>query len=339
MNTTKQTSRRYLMTAVAVIALISASFTPVMAQTKIAWKLNGDQQATFWWSQELDTLTKDITAASKGKFELTFYPASSLGIAPADVLAPLSAGKIEMAEFVASYVGAEAPYLAVLGLPMVTGSAADLKKKAQAIKPEMERKLAQDYDLKLLGTLISTPLQLFLGKKEYRGVASLKNMRIRTQGPDQELFVKSLGATAVQMPIGDLVTATATNRIDGSISGTQYYLSQQYQQFGANLVAWNALYGQGFLAVSKKKWNELDPELQQVIEKSAKAFEDRVWARSATLEAEVQQQAIAAGFKIIHPTESDMKAISDLATASWKSWADRNGPVAKHFLEVVLGTK
>lgn len=308
-------------------------------QPAVTWKLHGDQGATFWWSQELAAFAKKVGEATNGKMKLDFYPAAALGVAPPSILAPVRAGAIEMAEFVASYVAGEAPYLTVAGLPMIASSPEHGYRITKAILPEIEKELADKYDLLVLGTLSSSPLQLYLGKTEWRGVETLKGLRIRTLGPDQEFFVRSLGATPVQVPIADFVSAIATNRVDGGINGTQYLVSQKISQYGPTLVAWNAVLGPGFLVVGKSKWATLAPDMQQAVMKAAKDFERQIWTRAETLEKEVQTEGTAQGLKIVNISDADRDTLTARAKEAWAGWAQRSGALARRLLEVAQATK
>ncbi len=339
----KTGGRRAFMSATAA-AMLTAAFaltgTPASAQQPtVTWKLHGDQGATFWWSEELAKFAKSVEQATSGRMKLEFYPAAALGVAPTNILAPVRAGAIEMAEFVASYVASEAPYLTVVGLPMIASSVEHGYRITQAIRPEIDKELAEKYDLVVLGTLSSSPLQLFLGKTEWRNVDTLKGLRLRTLGPDQDFFVRSLGATPVTVAIADLVSSIATNRIDGAIAGTQYLVTQKVSQHGPTLLAWNAVLGPGFLVVGRNKWASLPADMQQAVTKAAQEFERQIWTRAHSLEAEMQTQATAQGFKIVTLSEADRAAMIVKAKEAWGGWAQRSGPLARRLLEVAQSVK
>ena len=328
---------RVLMAGIFGAACVTGSAWAQPAPT--SWKLHGDQAAGFWWSEELTRFAKAVESRTNGKMKLDFYPSASLGVPPQAILAPVRAGSIEMAEFVASYVAAEAPYLTVLGLPMLASSVEHGSRITSAIRGDLEKELAQKYDLVLLATLSSSPLQLFLGKSEYRNVDSLKGLRIRTLGPDQELFIRALGATPVNVPIADMVSSVASNRVDGVIAGTQYFVSQKMSQYGPNLLAWNAILGPGFLVTGRLKWESLPSEVRQGVTAAAREFEQQVWKRAQSLEAEMQAQAAAQGFKIARLSESDRQALVTKARQAWSGWAQRGGPLSKRLLDIAATVK
>ena len=308
-------------------------------QAAITWKLHGDQAATFWWSEELARFAKAMEGRTNGRMKLEFYPAASLGVAPQAILAPVRAGSIEMAEFVASYVTSEAPALTVLGLPMIATSVEHGLRIMNVVRGDLEADLAQKHDLVLLATLSSSPLQLFLAKNEFRNMDSFKGLRIRTLGPDQELFIRALGATPVNVPIAEMVSSVATNRVDGVIAGTQYFVTQKLSQYGPNLLAWNAILGPGYLVVGKTKWQSLPADLQQAVMGAAREFEQQVWKRAASLEAEMQTQATAQGFKIIRLSDSDRSALVGKARDAWTGWAQRGGSLSKRLMDAAMSTK
>ena len=308
-------------------------------QAPITWKLHGDQAASFWWSEELVRFAKSVEGRTNGRLKLEFYPSASLGVAPQAILAPVRAGSIEIAEFVASYVSSEAPSLTVLGLPMIAASVQHGMRIMNVIRGDLEADLAQKHDLVLLATLTSSPLQLFLAKNEFRNIDSLKGLRIRTLGPDQELFIRALGATPVNVPIAEMVSSVSTNRVDGVIAGTQYFVTQKLFQYGPNLLAWNAILGPGYLVVGKAKWQSLPADLQQAVMAAAREFEQQVWRRAESLETEMQTQAAAQGFKIVRLSDADRSTLVGKARDSWAGWAQRSGPLSKRLMDAATSTK
>ena len=326
-----------------LIATVLVALGPFQAalgqQAQVTWKLHGDQAAGFWWSEELTRFAKAVEGRTNGRMKLEFYPSASLGVAPQAILAPVRAGSIEIAEFVASYVSSEAPHLTVLGLPMIATSVDHGLRIMNAVRGDIEADLAQRHELVLLATLSSSPLQLFLAKNEFRNMESLKGLRIRTLGPDQEFFVRALGATPVNVPIADMVSSVATSRVDGVIAGTQYFVTQKLSQYGPNLLAWNAILGPGFLVVGKAKWQSLPAELQQAVMGAAREFEQQVWKRAESLEAEMQAQAAAQGFRIVRLSESDRSALVAKAREAWTGWAQRGGSLSKRLLDAATSTK
>ena len=332
-------ARILVVLALGILGVLCGVHATWAQQPATTWKLHGDQAAGFWWSEELGRFAKAVEARTGGKMKVEFYPSASLGVAPPAILAPVRAGSIEMAEFVASYVAGEAPYLTVLGLPMIASSVPHGRKIDSAVRGEIEKELAEKYDVVLLATLTSSPLQLFLGKSEFRNVDSLKGLRIRTLGPDQELFVRWLGATPVNVPIADMVSAVASNRVDGVIAGTQYFVNQKMSQYGPNLLAWNAILGPGFLIVSRTKWGSLPRDVQQGVLAAAREFEEQVWKRADSLESEMQSTAAAQGFKIIQLSDADRNALVAKAREAWAGWAQRGGPLSKRLLDKALSVK
>src|ERR1700749_1739185 len=128
-------ARRRFVVAAAAAAGTPFSVGALAQQSQVEWKLNGDQSIGFWWNDELDAFAKSIGAASNGKMKVDFYPASSLGVAPSNILTRVRGGVIDMAAFVASYVAGEAPYLTVAGLPMIASSNAHCRRITQAVRP------------------------------------------------------------------------------------------------------------------------------------------------------------------------------------------------------------
>ena len=324
--------RQFVTAAVSAAALLASS--SAYAQT-VDWRLHADQPATFWWTTALERFAGNVSEASGGDIEISVFPSSSLGV-PADaILDPVANGNIELAEFVASYVAGEAPYLTVVGLPMIAASAPEAREIANELRPAQEQLLSERYGLRILATLASTPLQLYLGNRDFEGVESLSGLRIRTLGPDQDQFVESLEAFPTNIPVGELSTAMASNQVDGIIAGIPLIMTQNLVDFGPNIVVWDAIQSPGFLVVGESRWNELDADQQAALIEQAQAFEDEVWRDAETQEAQYRIEAEAQGYTIVPISDEDRELLISGAQNVWGAWAERNGTESASLLDLV----
>lgn len=302
------------------------------------WKLNGDQTTGFWWNSYLKQFSNNVSTDTHGKIQVQFYPGSSLGFAPADILSPLSAGHVDLAEAVDVYLAGKDPALSVIGLPMLAQRPAGLKTVMQRVQPFLAKQLSDKYQVHLLGTLISTPLQLFLGKHQFQSKSPLQGLTVRTLGGIQEnSFVSALGGNPVTVPVANLPSSLATGQVGGAIAGTQYFLIQKFNQYGPNILAWNAFYDAGFLMISNKEWNGLSKSEQTGLQSAAMTMQNAVWTHAATQEATWESQAKRQGFTILQVPPSTASLMNSAAKSAWRAWENAGGSSAKTAFHLAQG--
>jgi TRAP-type C4-dicarboxylate transport system substrate-binding protein len=131
--------------------------------------------------------------------------------------------------------------------------------------------LGADKGLHGAGMFIAQPDSL-ASKTPIRHLTDLQGKKIRIFASDfQSVAYKRLGATPVAMTLGDVLPALQQGAIDSAIAGITVFSAFHYQDAAKYVTEINQPSIFLMLEISKKWYESLPPDLQQVIDKDGAA--------------------------------------------------------------------
>src|ERR1700685_4545020 len=240
------------------------------------------QDKTFVMKVTLPTINdaphqfaKDFAALvekdSGGRIKGEVYPASQLGSIPRQIEGT-QFGAIQVAtvppEF---FVGVDERF-EVMAAPGLVDSLEHGQRVAG--DPEVLKlmlKLGADKGLHGAGLMMAQP-SCIISKTPIRHLADFKGKKIRIFASQfQSVAFDRLGATPVVMTLGDVLPALQQGAIDGAVAGTVIYAAMHYIDAAKYVTDIGQPVVFGLAAVSKKWYDSLPPDLQQIIDKDAAA--------------------------------------------------------------------
>jgi TRAP-type C4-dicarboxylate transport system substrate-binding protein len=101
--------------------------------------------------------------------------------------------------------------------------------------------------------------------------------------------MKRLGATAVPMPLSDMIPALQSGVIDGTMSGISIYVNFNLQNIGKTLTKTEDTLIISFGAVSKVWLDKLPPDLRKIVIEEGRKLQP--WFVQAGIDEDVEQSA------------------------------------------------
>jgi TRAP-type C4-dicarboxylate transport system substrate-binding protein len=206
-----------------------------------------------------------LEKASGGRIEVGVYPRSELGPIPR-MIDGLQLGTIEAyigpADF---YVGVE-PRLGVLSTPML------FKNNDHASATVLDPALNQ-YILDLAAPKGIVGIGTFgLGASNYAARSPImrmsdfagKKLRVNATAMEREKM-KRLGATAVPMPLNEVLPSLQRGVIDGTMSGTSVFVSMKFNDVVKVVTITNDTMLVSLAVVSKAWLDKLPPDLRKMV--------------------------------------------------------------------------
>ncbi|MTJ80596.1 MAG: TRAP transporter substrate-binding protein [Telmatospirillum sp.] len=175
----------------------------------------------------------------------------------------------------------------------------------------------------------------FYTKKPINSLADLKGMKIRVQQTDVWVaMMKALGANATPMPYGEIFTGLKTGLIDGAENNWPSYESSHHYEVAKYFSLTEHSMAPEVLLMSKRIWDKLTPEDQQMIRKAAKdsvpymrkLWDEKEMAARATVEK--------AGVQVITPNKAEFQAAMKPVYDQFIN----NDPALKSLLERIQAT-
>jgi TRAP-type transport system periplasmic protein len=216
-------------------------------------------------------LAKNFAAAverdSGGRIKGEVYPASQLGSIPRQIEG-VQFGAIQAAvippEF---FVGIDERFEVVAAPGMVESLEHGQRIAADPAVLKLMLGLGADKGLHGAGMFIAQPDSL-ASRSPIRHLADFQGKKIRIFASDfQSVAYKRLGATPVAMTLGDVLPALQQGAIDGGVAGITVFAAFHYQDAAKYVTEIDQPSIFLMLEISKKWYDSLPPDLQQLIDK------------------------------------------------------------------------
>ncbi len=244
---------------------------------------------------------KNVEEKTGGGLKIEVFHSAQLGVEE-DIIVQIRQGANVGQNTDSARLGNFIPEIAVLNAPYFVDNLDDVAKLKElpTVKAWLD-KLANDHGIKVLSFNWVQGYRHFVTNKPVRTPEDLKGLRIRTPGaPIWQESVRSLGATPVAMPFGEMYPAMQQKAIDGAelvynnVLGGRFHEVAKYMSETRHIMLIN------FAVVSAKYFNSLPPEYQKVlVEECEKAGMETSKLIMDKLEKEAKRQLKDKGMNII----------------------------------------
>jgi TRAP-type C4-dicarboxylate transport system substrate-binding protein len=272
-------------------------------------------------NEALHQFAKDYAALidkeSGGRIKTEIYPASQLGSIPRQIEGT-QFGAIQCVvtppEF---YSGVDERY-EVMAAPGLVDTLAQAQRLTA--DPEVRKLLlglGADKGLHGVGLFVSQPSSI-IAKAAIRHLADFKGKKVRVFASQfqSEAFGR-LGLTPVAMTLGDVLPALQQGAIDGAIAGTVIYNAMHYQDAAKYVTNIGQPVIFGLAAVSKKWYDGLPPDLQQVVDKAAVEAMAEVDPQTVEIDARADKGWVASGGELIDlPPDEQASMLKTMASVA-----------------------
>ncbi len=218
-------------------------------------------------SLAFDQWGKDLEKATNNRVKVRIYHAATLAPAVQQYDAVVK-GIADVGNHVLGYTMNRFPLSEVLDLPLGFPSASVgiqmMNDYYRKLKPK------EFEDVKVLWFHGQGPGFVCSRNKQVAKIDDLKGMKMRCYGGNAR-FLQALGGTPVAMPMTEVYDALSRGMVDGllsSLESLESFRTGEHVQFITQNKA--TAYGATFLvAMNKKTWNSLPPDIQQAVDKSS----------------------------------------------------------------------
>jgi TRAP-type C4-dicarboxylate transport system substrate-binding protein len=269
----------------------------------------------------LHQFAKDFAAAidkdSGGRIKTDIYPASQLGSIPRQIEGT-QFGAIQCVitppEF---YSGIDERFevMAAPGLVDSLAQAQRLTGDPDVLKLMLG--LGADKGLHGVALFTSQPSSI-IAKNPVRHLADLNGKKLRVFASQfQTVSFGRLGVTPVAMSLGDVLPALQQGAIDGAVAGTVIYSAMHYQDAAKYVTQTGQPVIFGLAAVSKKWYDSLPADLQQMIDKDAASASVEVNPQTVAIDANADKRWLDSGGELIDlPADEQTSMLKTLASVA-----------------------
>jgi TRAP-type C4-dicarboxylate transport system substrate-binding protein len=303
--------RRSAVSAIAAVAAYVIGFAAPSYGAdftmKIGFITRADQNEEWanWYKESVEKL-------SGGRIEAKIFPASQLGPAPR-MLEGVQLGTVEAVLMPADFfVGLDARY-GVFSIPALFR---DFKHGAQTLAdPALNAEILNIGDAKgLVGvTTFAYSVAHYLGKRPIRTLDDFRGKKFRVNAtPAERERMRVLGATAVPMPLPEVIPALDRGTIDGTHSAMSVFVNFKFYDLAKTVTQTDDTLLVPVGVISKAWLSKLPPDLAKMVVDEGRKLQGRVQAASYGYEDEMQKRWRAAGGEVVRLPPADQTRLLQL---------------------------
>lgn len=318
--------------AFAAVAAVGAAD----AQQKIVLKATDVHPLGYPTVEAVVRMGKKLEAATNGRISVQMFPSMQLG-GEKEMIEQAQVGALQIARISLGPMGSVVPELNAFNLPFVFRDPDHMKKVVTGpIGDEMLKKLSDHPTANLIGLAWMTggTRNLYNSKRPVRSMEDLKGLKIRMMG--NPIFVdtmNAMGGNGVAMGYDQLINALQTGVVDGAENNEPSYSSGQHYRYAKYYSMTQHLIIPEILVFSKRTWQTLSKEDQDLIMKTAKDAQAEQWVLWAEMEKKSIADMQANGVEIVKVDNSAM------AAAVKKAVYEKHAKSLQAFIERVQAVK
>src|SRR5688572_9286732 len=312
-------NRREFLGSTAAAALgVTALGSSASAQAKLVLKATDVHPLGYPTVEAVVRMGKKLETATNGRLSVQMYPSMQRG-GEKELIEQAQVGALAIARISVGPMGPIVPELNVFNLPFMFRDDAHMEKVIDGATGGETLKKHSDSSANLIGLcwMNAGTRNVYNNKKPIDTVEDLKGLKIRMMG--NPVFVdtmNSLGGNGVSMGFDQLINAMQTGVVDGAENNYPTYESGQHYRYAKYYSKTGHLMIPEILVFSKRVWQTLAKEDQDLIKKLAKEAqleERQLWydREKESLKKMLEAGAVVNEVKDKKPFQAAVKPVWD----------------------------
>ena len=301
------------------------------AQTKAVFKASDVQPPGYPTVAATENLGKKLSEATQGRLSIQMYPSMQLG-GEKETIEQTQIGAIQISRVSVGTMGPIVDDINVINMPFLFKNTAHANKMMDGpIGQELLDKITASPNANLVALcwMDSGARSLYNTKHPIKGIEDVKGLKFRVIG--NPIFVdmmNSLGGNGISMGYDQVFSALQTGVIDGAENNMPSYVFSNHYTAAKYVTLTEHLIIPEMLVFSKRIWNTLSADDQNLIKKFAREaqLEEREFWNQ--YEQKALEKAKAAGSQIIEvsdktPFQNAVKPVWDKYGAKYQDMIKR----------------
>lgn len=286
---------------------------------EITWRLQTVASAgTTEYKNLVENFAKHVKQETGGRVEIKTFPAGML-MGSGQVPEAVSRGTLDMGHTYLVYYSGKEPALKAVGeWPAEVHPLQGVTWFYEGGGAELMRKIVSKHNMHFLGV---TPLlgEQIWSKKEIKGVADMKGMKLRAAGLAADSFAR-LGVSVVAMPGEEIYQALQRGVIDGFEFTTMPVNYGLGLHEVAKFVSMPSFSGGGTSdwIVNQASWNKLPADLKPKMEAALKKASEEFHRSAVAEEKELTEKLAKGGVTLVRWPEAEMRKMEESRLAVMK---------------------
>ena len=310
--------------AVAVLLTGLGTFAPavVHAQTELKFGHVGSPGSLF--AVSADEFAKRANAKLGDKYKIVVFGSSQLGD-DSEMLQKIKVGTLDFA-LPSTVMSSVVPGFGLFEMPYLVKDREHMKRIEKEVVWPTLAPLAEKQGYKILAVWENGFRQITNNKHPINTPADLKGIKLRVpKGKWRVKMFQTYGATPSAMGLSEVFAALQTGTMDGQENPLTQIYTSKFQEVQKFLSMTDHVYTPAYPVVSVQKFKTLPPDVQKILEDTAKEVQPFVYEQAAKMDGELLGKFKQAGVQVNQ--------------ADKKSFIDASKPIYEEFAEEVKGGK
>src|SRR6202023_3886353 len=240
-----------------------------------------------------------VAERSGGRHRLAVFHSRQLG-EEKETLEQTRAGAIDLNRTNVALIGTMVPAVNVLAMPFLSRSIEHLQKVLDGPIGSEILNSFEPYGFVGLAFYDSGARSIYNTVRPVRSIADLKGLRLRVQQSElMSDMIRALGAEAIELPYGQVLTGLATKLIDGAENNWPSFVTTDHYKYAGYYTLTEHTMSPEVLVMSQKAWQSLSAEDRKIFREAAARSSHFMREMWKDLEDRSRQQAKASGVTIV----------------------------------------
>lgn len=322
--------------AMATFCVATVLSAGVASADSVSWRATSPYPATTNSGPAFEAMKADLAERTGGEFELVLHPGASLGFSGSENLGVVQDGIVEVAEtLVGDLVGSQ-PLFGVLSLPFLTSEIDDIEVAMAALTPEFDALLAQ-HDQIMLGWGAFSSVGIF-SADPVGSLEELSGQKLRVYDAFSASTATKIGASPVQLPFSEVVTAVSAGTIDGLFSSTTGGKVLSIWDMGISAyIAIEFSIPITILHVSKPAFDRLTADQQAALRAAGDLYTQTHWRGGVDGMAADLALFKDNGMAVVSKDDLDaasIEAMTEIGKVLQEEWVAKHGDMGRKLIEI-----
>ena len=300
------------LTCLAVALAAAAVCAPAMAKEYRSADVHPEDYPTV---MAVKFMSDYISKKTNGKDTIKVYTGNQLG-GEKDTIEQVKIGALDLVRINVAPMNNICPETMVPTMPFLFKSKEHMRKTLDGPIGDEIGRACEKYGYVTLAYYDSGSRSLYTTKKPVNSFADVKGMKIRVQQSDLWVsLLQAMGANATPIPYGEVYTALKTGVVDGAENNWPSYDTARHFEVAPYYAITEHSMAPEMLLMSKKVYDALTPQEQQMWRDAAKAsvpYMRKLWDEKEAVSRSVVEKGGAKGITVDKkPFQHAMKPVYD----------------------------
>jgi tripartite ATP-independent transporter DctP family solute receptor len=329
-------NKKFAYTRVSMIVAAAAlAFSTMSAEARVfrVADVHGD---TFPTNMAVKYMGEEISKATDGKDSVKVFGNSALG-SENDTIDQVRIGALDMTRANGAAFNEIVPESMIPSLPFLFRDIDHFRKVMYG--PEGQKILDAFAAKGMIAlTFYESGARSMYAKKAIKTPADMKGLKVRVQPSDLMVDeIKAMGGTPTPMPFSEVYTGLKTGLVDGAENNLPSYEETKHFEVAQVYSETQHSMTPEVLVFSKKVWDTLTPQEQQIIKKAAAdsvPYYEKLWTAR---EADAQKDVTKGGATIVTASQIDRAAFVKAMQPVWAKY--EKTPQMKQIVDEIQAVK